>query len=689
MRTFARLVTGVLLLQSISVAADLPLLPLPSHVEPDEGLLAIESGFQVFVTGNAVVERAAGRMLRRLQAKTGLPVPQTRARTRAGATLVIECACPVTAGPHLYIDESYQLKITPEQATLRAASASGALYGMETFLQLVQPGALSFEVPAVTIDDRPRFPWRGLMIDVSRHFFPVAVMKRQLDGMAAVKMNVLHWHLSDDQGFRVESRRFPKLNTAGSDGQYYTQAEVREVIHYAAERGIRVVPEFDMPGHTTAWLAGYPFLTATEGPFEIGRFWGIYEPVLDPTKEAVYQFLEGLIAEMAGLFPDPYFHIGGDEVNGRQWNQSEHIQAFLKAHKMLDSSALPAATPDAEQEVHRKANEALQAYFTERVQKMVEKNGKRMVGWDEVLSPTLPNTITIQSWRGPKSLAEAARQGKPVLLSNGYYLDYMLAAAQHYQVDPLGGEAATLTAEQKKLVLGGEACMWNEYNSTETIDGRIWPRTAAIAERFWSPQTVTDVASMYRRLALVGRELERVGLEHRTAQRAMLERVAGDAPLDVIETLASAVEPVKYYGRNPARHYLQSTPLNRMIDAVPPESETARRFSEDVDHYLAGDQAAGDRVRDQLERWKRNDARFGPAGTSYLLAELVPVSQQISALATAGLDAIERIRNHNYSAGWATQQQNTFAEPKAPPAELVIAFRAAVLKLIVRSGAAD
>ncbi len=579
-----------------------------------------------------------------------------------------------------------RLEIDPTHATLKAATLPGAVHGLETFLQLVQPGELGFEAPALTINDSPRFAWRGLMIDVSRHFMPVEVVKRNIDGMAAVKLNVLHWHLSDDQGFRVESRRFPKLHTAGSDGQFYTQAQVRDVVRYAQERGIRVVPEFDIPGHTQAWLAAYPFLTATPGPFEVGQFWGIYEPVLDPTKEAVYPFLDALIGEMSALFPDKYFHIGGDEVNGRQWNASEHIQAFLKTHGMLDPASLQGATPEAERQIHRKANEALQAYFNKRVEKMVEKYGKRMIGWDEILNPDLPRTIVIQSWRGAKSLSDAARQGYSVLLSSGYYLDHMFPASQHYLVDPLAGDAATLTPEQQKLILGGEACMWNEYNTTEMIDGRIWPRAAAIAERFWSPQNVTDVASMYRRLDFVSRELEQVGLHHRSASREMLERVAGDAPLEPVLTLASAVEPVKLYGRSRDRHYLQTTPLNRMVDAVPPESDTARRFSADVDQFLAGDAAAGSRVREQLMRWKDNDALFEPNANSFLLAELKPVSQQVSALAALGLEAMDRIAKKQDSAAWAASAGPALVESKRPPAELVIAFRAAVGKLVGRAG---
>ena len=219
------------------------------------------------------------------------------------------------------------------------------------------------------------------MIDVGRHFIPLDVFKRNMDGMAAVKLNVFHWHLSENQGFRIESKKFPKLQEMGSDGLYYTQAEVRDLIAYARERGIRVVPEFDMPGHTTAWFVGYPELASGPGPYQIERQWGVFDPAMDPTEEETYKFLDKFIGEMAGLFPDQFFHIGGDEVNGKEWDANPKIQAFMRAHGLKD-------------------NDELQAYFNQRVQKIVAKHGKTMLGWDEILRPDLPKSIVIQSWRG-------------------------------------------------------------------------------------------------------------------------------------------------------------------------------------------------------------------------------------------------------------------------------------------------
>ncbi len=245
---------------------------------------------------------------------------------------------------------------------MSAPNPLGVLRGLETFRQLVVSTPQGPELPVVDIEDHPRFPWRGLHLDVSRHWMPIEVVKRNLDGMAAVKLNVFHWHLSDDQGFRVESKRFPKLQQLGSDGLFYTQEQVREVIAYAQDRGIRVVPEFDMPGHTTSWLVGYPQLASAPGPYQIERNWGVFDPTLDPTRESTYQFLDAFIGEMAALFPDPFFHIGGDEVTGQQWKTSAshsrvHAEKSPAAHRG-SPSLLQSTAPKSGCEI-RKANGGL------------------------------------------------------------------------------------------------------------------------------------------------------------------------------------------------------------------------------------------------------------------------------------------------------------------------------------------
>jgi hexosaminidase len=427
-------------------------------VQPGTGQLQINASFSVAVTGShdASLDREIQRFQEQLSRQTGIPL-----RPKSGVTpaLQIHADHGRQAVQTLGEDESYELAVADSGAKLTAATPLGILHGLQTFLQLVEISPTGFAVPAVTIKDQPRFPWRGLLIDVSRHFIPLDVLKRNLDGMAAVKMNVLHWHLSDDQGFRVESKVFPKLTGMGSEGMFYSQPEIREVIAYARDRGIRVIPEFDIPGHSTSWFIGYPELSSGSGPYTLEG--GSVSPIMNPAEESTYKFLEKFIAEMARLFPDAYFHIGGDEVDGKQWDANPKIQAFIHAHNM-------------------KNNQDLQAYFNQRLQKILARNHKTMVGWDEILHPDLPKTIVVQSWRGQQSLAAAAKLGYSGLLSYGYYVDLMWPAARHYAVDPMSDAAATLSPEERKLILGGESCQWAEWVTPENVDSQRRHRGAAL-----------------------------------------------------------------------------------------------------------------------------------------------------------------------------------------------------------------
>jgi hexosaminidase len=516
------------------------------------------------------------------------------------------------------------------------------------------------------------------MIDVSRHFIYMDTLKRNVDAMEAVKLNVLHLHLSDDQGFRLQSKEFPKLTELGSDGQFYTQAEMRELIEYASGRGIRVVPEFDMPGHSTAWFVGYPALSSGAGPYSIERRWGIFDPAMDPTREDTYKFLDKFIGEMAAFFPDHYFHIGGDEVNGKQWDGNPKIQEFMREHKL-------------------KNNEALQEYFTQRVEKIVSKHHKTMVGWDEILSPGMPGEIVIQSWRGQDSLAKAAQQGYRGLLSSGYYLDAMATAGTYYAVDPMSNADAALTPEQQKRILGGEACTWAEFISDENIDSRIWPRAAAVAERLWSPQQTQDVDSMYARLAAVNEELEQLGLRQRSNMGVMLARMAGSDEIPALRTLAEVVEPVSITIREKeaeAAGAIQTSDiaLNRMVDAVAPTSETARRFSAVVDRLVSSnfrDARAEAEIRGALIAWRDNDAALAPLlHYSYLLKEVSVVSKNLSALAAAGLQALDYgEKKQGVPEAWRAEQAALVQSAGKPTADLNLAIVPGIQKLI--EGAAN
>ncbi len=651
-----------------SGSADL-LMPQPAQLLPGQGELRIDESFRVALTGyqEPRLRAAAGRLLARLAAQTGMTFSTTLGPDPSRAALALRTERAGEAVQSPAEDESYRLLVTPAQARVEAPTPVGLLRGIETFLQLVEPGRESFAVPALEIRDGPRFPWRGLLIDVARHWMPLPVLQRNLDAMAALKMNILHLHASDDQGFRIESRRFPKLHQLGSDGHYFTQDQIRELVAYARDRGIRIVPEFDMPGHATSWLVGYPELAGVPGPYQIERTWGIFDPCIDPTREQVYRFLDAFVGEMTALFPDRYFHIGGDEVNGNQWKASPAVQDFMSKHGLRD-------------------NAAVQAYFTRRVQAIVARHGKIMVGWDEILQPDLPKDILVQSWRGQKSLAEAARQGYRGLLSYGYYLDHMRPAAFHYQVDPLAREAASLTDGQKAFILGGEACMWSEYVTAQNVDGRIWPRAAAIAERLWSPAEVNDVPPMYHRLAAVSRRLEWLGLTHRSSYHLMLQRLAGDGPIGPLQTLAGVLEPVKEYARAGARQYTSETPLNRLVDATLPESDTAREFTALVDRLLRSPADARnlDLTRRRLQFWQENHTRLAPTlERSFLLREAAPLSEDLSAVAAAGLQALNLLASgRRPEPSWLAQQRQLLDRAKKPRAELLIQVIEPVRKLV-------
>jgi hexosaminidase len=668
-----RLAISVTLISSAFAAAP-ALMPLPVMLRPATGKLTLDNTFRAALVSapDARLDAAIGRFVVRLSRQTGIPMLGLKDAT---PKLRVECAAAGNDYPTLGEDESYTLDVTSDGALLKAPTRAGALHGLETFGQLVTLAQDGFEVPAVHIEDNPRFPWRGLMLDSARHWMPLEVVKRNLDAMAAVKLNVFHWHLSEDQGFRVESKRFPKLQQEGSDGLFYTQDEIRGVVAYARDRGIRVVPEFDIPGHTTAWLVGYPELGTIPGPYEIGRKWGVYENALDPSREETYAFLDAFFEEMTALFPDPYFHIGGDEVVAKQWNASARVQAFAKQNNLKDAHAI-------------------QAYFNQRVQKLLQKRGKILIGWDEVLHPDLPRDIVVQSWRGQKSLAEAATQGYRGILSWGYYLDHLSPAAFHYGVDPMSGDADKLAPEEKSRILGGEMCMWSEYTTAEMVDSRIWPRAAAIAERLWSPAATRDVDSMYARMESVSRLLEWTGVQHRANYAPMLERMMGGRPAEPLRVLADAVEGLGLGPRARAGKYTSLTPMNRLADAARPESESVRAMETAAAKVAAdpkGSPAEVALLRREFARWAANDARFrelaaesGPGGT--LLAELQPLSRDLAALGNAGLKLLDALeKGQTPAAAFVAEQTKEITRMERPAAEVNLAAIRPV-KVLLKGG---
>ena len=645
----------------------LPLMPLPAQVKLGTGELLIDNGFGVTLEGfeEPRLERAKQRFLSLLSRQTGIPLWREAQFNKP--KLFIKTKGPSAPIQQIDEDESYHLEIAADGAHLEAANPLGVLHGLQTFLQLVRITPRGFAVPALTVDDQPRFPWRGLMLDVSRHFMPLEVVYRTLDGMEAVKLNVFHWHLSDDQGFRVESKQYPLLQEKGSDGLFYTQEEIRGVIEYARDRGIRVVPEFDMPAHATSWFVGYPELGSGPGPYQIERTWGILNAAMDPTRDSTYKFLDTLIGEMAGLFPDAYFHVGGDECNGKEWDASPRIQAFMKAHGFKDDAAL-------------------QAHFSAKVQKIVAGHGKIMVGWDEVLQASTPKDVVIQSWRGPEFVGQAVHGGNRALLSAGYYLDLNHAASEHYLADPEGEGPSKLSSEQRKGILGGEAAMWSEFVTPENVDSRIWPRAAAIAERFWSPRDTRDVVSMYARLAMVSQKLNDYGLQHNASYPAMLSRMTGEPDPLPLRVLGDVLQPPRNYAREGQRHYNAFTPLNHLVDAIPPESDMARQFTSMVNRIVTGRATSEDweQAQEWLVLWRDNDAQLQPIlPRSELTSELAAVSTNLHHVSQTGLDAIGYLREHKSApADWRNRQLAFLKTSEKPQAVLLNMIAPAVEKLV-------
>lgn len=649
----------------------LNLMPQPAKVEVTGGEFRLEPSFTIALDGKPSdrIYSGASRVLRRISGRTGLFFSQDYLKpankvNNPSMKIVTERIGSVK----LHEDESYTLDITSSGITLKAVTDIGALRGIETLVQLLDKDKNGYFFPAVKIEDAPRFPWRGLMFDVCRHFMPLDVLKRNIDAMAAMKLNVFHWHLSEDQGFRVESKTFPKLTGMGSDGMFFTQEEVKSIIKYADDRGISVVPEFDIPGHSTAWLVGYPEYASAPGPYTIERKWGIFDPTFDPTNEKTYEFFDAFFKEMSALFPNEYMHIGGDENNGKQWNSNPKIQEFMKKNNIPD-------------------NHSLQAYFNKKLLAILTKYNKKMIGWDEILHPEMPKNIIIQSWRGIKSLDEASSKGYQVMLSNGYYIDLCFSTTDHYLNDPMPANLK-LSEDQKKLILGGEATMWAELITPETIDSRIWPRMAAIAERFWSPADVKDVDDMYRRLKVISVGLEDFGLTHIKNRDMMLRRITGNSDNSALFTLLGAVEPVKEYKRHAQRKdYTSYAPYTRFVDVAIPDAENAREFRKAVKEYLGGDKAKAEYIVKALATWKENHNKIAAViENTPMLKEIEPISISLSEISEKGIEAVNYIKeNKKADASWVKAALEVTKKAKNPAGQIEIMIVDSIESLIKAS----
>ncbi|WP_119843593.1 beta-N-acetylhexosaminidase [Reichenbachiella sp. MSK19-1] len=609
------------------------LMPWPKQIEMKDGKFRLTEGFVLGMTEltSPRLCKASTRYIERLTNRTGLFLDQniiTAADTSrsTGLQIQVDRIGQVELGE----DESHQISVTASGIVLKAVTDIGAVRGLQTLFQLISVDEVGYYLPAVEIVDDARFQWRGLMIDASRHFHPVDVIKRNIDGMEAVKLNVLHFHLCDDHGYRIESKLFPRLNEVSSDGQYYTVAELKDIIQYAADRGIRVMPEIDVPGHASALLKAYPELGSKDTTYYLSRNAGVFDPTLNPIIDETYTFLDQLFGEVISIFPDPYFHIGGDENEGKHWDENEEIQAFMKAHDMH-------------------SNHDLQTYFNQHLFEILKKHDRHMMGWDEIHTNGIPKETVIHSWRGGgQSLADtttlfnAARQGFKSVLSNGYYIDLMYNAEDYYRVDPYFGYE--LDEEMKANIMGGEATMWSELVTPLTIDTRVWPRMAALAERYWSPVDTRDVRSMYSRMNKLSLVLEHYGLQHIAAQEKILRNLANSRAIEPVRVIVDVLEPMKGYTRNAGGFmYDVFDPYTKLADATLADAMAARNFAYQVEDYQRG-KVDSKAMMAQLKLWVGNDDALQAAiKVSPILAQAKEHSTNLKLLSEDALVAIDYI----------------------------------------------
>lgn len=687
-------------------------LPVPQTSQILASSTALPSSFRIEWRGyrSALLNQAAARFEQRWNRRL-----QTVPRPGPKAVLIVECRADDANFLHPSQKEAYSLTLKPGQVHLVADGPAGILHGLASLSQAVIGGPKGPRLALGTIQDAPRFVWRGIMIDVARHFMTLDGLKRQIDGMEQVKLNVLHLHLSDNEGFRVESHLYPKLHEVGAHGQYYSQAQIGELVNYARDRGIRIVPEFDVPGHTLALLTAYPELAS--GPITGANYISAMNSALNPAIPETYAFLDGLFGEMAGLFPDPYFHVGGDEVNGEHWAKNPQIQAFM-ASKGLASKV------------------ELEGYFHDQLTAQLRRRGKIVIGWEEIGRVETDKQTVIQAWRGSGSMAKATAQGHPVIVSAGYYLDLLEPAIAAYRVDPqdpaangLSPEQAAivrkhpifgprlademvknsslkLTPSQKALVLGGEAALWSELVTNDTLDQRLWPRAAAVAERLWSPAEVRDETDLYRRLFLVLEDLRRSGLKDQDQRDAMIAALAANDTATVSGFL-NLVGPVRNHAHN---HVLRGLltfkafppqDFKGLADIAAPDSQEVSWFNHRVDRLLAGDAQSAKALRDQLQAWQGLAIGFKTlAASDPEVSEALPIAAAIQDLTQIGLDALSAIESRTQpSAEWRSHTAAALAQQIAaeqasatlfaglsskdqPPADLLILFRPSLSRLV-------
>lgn len=510
-------------------------IPYPVQLDPRDGSFTFdaETRIRVAVADDAVLRPVAEGWAGRFRETTGFAL-----RVEAGAAASGAIHLALGEDPERVGDEGYTLEVDDEGVRIRAAAPAGIFYGLQTLRQLM-PSTLEDstqrgEVTAAHVDgvrilDRPRFAYRGMHLDVARHFFPVEFIEKYLDLMALYKFNRFHWHLTEDQGWRIDIERYPRLTEVGAwrketmvaknfdpyigdgtpYGGFYTQDEVRRIVQYAADRFITIVPEIEMPGHSTAALAAYPELACTPGPFEVATTWGVFEDIYCP-KEETFEFLEGVLTEVMALFPGEYIHIGGDEAPKRRWRESPVAQEVIRREGLADE-------------------EELQSWFIRRIERFLGEHGRRLIGWDEILEGGLPPDATVMSWRGMQGGIEAAREGHDVIMTPGSHVYF-----DHYQAPPeseplaIGGNSPLdkvygfepvppeLTPAQAAHVIGAQANVWTEYmKTTDHVEYMVFPRMLALSEVVWSPREARDWTSFTTRLRDELRRLDALRVNYR------------------------------------------------------------------------------------------------------------------------------------------------------------------------------
>ncbi len=643
----------------------LNLMPWPQEISISNSKLVIAKDFKINITGlnSDRLTNATTKFLRRLDGRTGTFFTDGFAyhnNTAPNATLQI--SIKNTGSLDLSQDESYQLIVDTNKINIVANTDTGAIYALETLLQSLQNSATEYYFPTLSIKDNPRFKWRGLMIDVSRHFQPVAVIKRNLDAMAAVKLNVFHWHLVDDQGWRIEMKKLPQLQEKASDGQYYTQDQIKDVVKYAANLGIMVVPEIDVPGHGSAILTAFPEIGSTPNfKYTLQRNAGVFNPTLDPTNPKTYKILQQIFDEVCPLFPSKYFHIGGDENAGKEWDANQKIQDFKKKNNL-------------------KTNHDLQTYFNMKLIPILKKHGKELMGWDEILTKDMSKEAIIHAWRDSGegfeeggALPTAAKKGYKTVLSNGFYIDLVLGVDKHYHNDPLA-RGKNLSDEDKKNILGGEATMWAELVDPLTIDSRIWPRTAAIAERLWSDASVKDIENMRKRLTHVSNRLEELGITHIRNKGAILRNISNYQDTKALDDFSNICEPLKVYSRNNGGGEYQSySPLTLFADACTPDASDALIFNDLVTKYAENKNniELKTKIIAYLQNWININAKLQTLSENApLIKTFLPLSTSLKGLSEQLI--LKTQNNKDFNAQLANQLLEECNSKKHADVELAI-----------------